>query len=125
MTAAAHAAAPSRAQTAQPHPETVAQLSTNFDADHKARNSDPETSKAAARRTVHFATSHAGRILLALQQHGPMSPKRLFDFTGLSVVQIDRRRLELIRAGLVRIKKADDGATMTHDGCEILEAVRA
>lgn len=99
------------------------QLAIDFDPAHAARRRDPETSHAAARNAEHFAGTHAGRILAALKTHGPMSPKQMFAFTGLSVVQCDRRRIELIRAGLVRIRTMDDGASVTHEGCEVWEAV--
>jgi len=64
-----------------------------------ARRTDPETSHKAAARASKFATSHAGRILLALQLHGPRSAHGLGLITGLSVVQIDRRLPELKRIG--------------------------
>lgn len=99
------------------------QLAIDFDAHHAARRHDPETSHVAARNAEKFAASHAGRILAALRLHGPMSPKQMFAFTGLDVAQCDRRRKEMIDAGLVRIKTLNDGAHATHMGCEIWEAV--
>ncbi len=101
----------------------MTQIAIDFTPERAARPTDPETSKAAARRATHFASSQAGRILLALQQHGPMSPKQMFTHTGLDVAQCDRRRLEMIRAGFVRIKTLDDGAPATHEGCEVWEAI--
>lgn len=89
----------------------------------RARRRDPSTSQRAAVNAVQFASSHAGRILAALKLHGPMSPKQMFDFTGLSVVQCDRRRKEMVEAGLVRIKTDAQGNTIEHDGCEVWEAV--
>jgi hypothetical protein len=50
-----------------------------------------------------------------------MSPAQLFDHTGLSVVQIDRRRKEMISAGLVRIQVGESGKAVTHAGCEVWE----
>lgn len=52
-----------------------------------------------------------------------MSPAQMFSFTGLSVVQIDRRRKEMITAGYVRLKRLDDGEVVKHEGCEVWEAV--
>jgi hypothetical protein len=89
----------------------------------RARRTDPQTSHDAAKRSEKFADSHAGRILAALKLHGAMSPAQMFSFTGLSVVQIDRRRKEMITAGYVRLKRLDDGAVAKHDGFEIWEAV--
>ena len=79
------------------------QLAMNFAAPAlhtRARRTDPETSHKAAARASQFATSHAGRILLALQQHGPRSARGLRRSTRLTVVQIDRRLPELKRLGL-------------------------
>lgn len=101
----------------------MSQLSINFTPEAKARRSDPESSKQAARKAAKFATSHAGRILAALKQHGPMSPAQMFDHTGLSVVQIDRRGKEMREAGLVQFKRLDDGAIAMHAGCQVWEAV--
>lgn len=100
-----------------------AQLSLSFDERRASRRTDPDTSKAAARRAGAFANGHKARILAALKQHGPMSPAQMFTFTGLSVVQCDRRRIELIRDGLVRIATNDEGSPITHQGCEVWEAV--
>ena len=47
-----------------------AALFDDIQVSRRSRNTDPETSHAAARRAKHFAESHAGRILLALQLHG-------------------------------------------------------
>lgn len=89
----------------------------------RARRRDPETSKRAGINAATFASSHAGRILQALRQHGPMSPAQMFTFTGLSVVQCDRRRKEMIGAGLVRVQTDAEGNPVEHDGCEVWEAV--
>ena len=82
------------------------QLAMNFTAPAlhtRARRTDPETSHKAAAKASKFAASHAGRILLALQQHGPRSAHglSLLIGLGLSVVQIDRRTVELQRLKLI------------------------
>jgi predicted transcriptional regulator len=100
----------------------MTQLSIPFNERSVSRRSDPETSKAAASRAAVFATSHAGRILAALKQHGPMSPAQMYAHTGLSVVQCDRRRREMIEAGLVRIVTDEQGNHVTHEGCEVWQA---
>jgi hypothetical protein len=89
----------------------------------RARRSDPESSKQAAKRAQDFAATHAGRLLEALRTHGPLSPKQFHALTGLTHVQADRRRKELLEAGLIRIKTAEDGTPFTRDGCEVWEAV--
>lgn len=66
-----------------------------------ARRTDPMTSIVAGRNADKFAASHAGRILAVLKLHGDLSPKQIADYTGLSVVQIDRRRHEMKRDGLI------------------------
>lgn len=99
------------------------QLQIDFDAVRACRSTDPGTSHAAARNATQFATSHAGRILLALQQHGPRSPKELEQLLGLSVVQIDRRLPDLKRLGLARVATLDDGADVVRSGCRVWEAV--
>jgi hypothetical protein len=101
---------------------TQLSIPLSFDERRASRRTDPETSKAAASRAAVFATSHAGRILAALKQHGPMSPAQMYAHTGLSIVQCDRRRIELIRAGLVRIVTDEQGNHVTHEGCEVWQA---
>ena len=66
----------------------------------RARRTDPQTSHDAAKRAERFATTHAGRILAALKAHGPSTPAKLSDHTGLTVVQIDRRLPEIQAQGL-------------------------
>jgi hypothetical protein len=98
------------------------QLCMTFDAP-RARRTDPETSQRAAVRSLSFSGGHKARILAALKQHGPMSPKRIFDFTGLSVEQCDRRRKEMIGEGLIRIQRDAAGNVVEDRGCEVWEAV--
>lgn len=88
----------------------------------RSRRTDPKTSKAAARRSALFSTSHAGRILLALQKHGNRSPKELEQLVGLSVVQIDRRLPELAALGLARVVKLEDGSDLVRSGCRVWSA---
>lgn len=83
----------------------------------RARRSDPLTSHQAAKRSAHFAESHAGRILAVLDLHGPMSAYHIGNDCGLSVVQVDRRLPELQRLGLAR----PTGAVVS--GCRVWEVV--
>lgn len=98
------------------------QLAIDFTAPH-ARRSDPETSHKAAERAPQFATSHAGRILLALQLHGERSAHELSQLIGLTVVQIDRRLPDLAKLGLAAVAKLDDGADKVTHGCRVWKAV--
>lgn len=99
------------------------QVALNFEPVKKARSSDPLTSKRAATRASDFAATHAGRILLALQQHGPMTAKEIGERIGLTHVQVDRRRKELVDLRLVRIATSA-GEAIVREGCEVMEAVR-
>lgn len=83
----------------------------------RARRSDPETSQAAAVNSAQFASSHAGRILAVLRNEGAGSPEHISRFTGLSVVQIDRRLHEMQSKGLIRTTGA------VHNGFRVWEAV--
>lgn len=63
-----------------------------------ARASDPETSHIAAVRTIAFRANHAGRILAALQDRGPMTVDQIAKATDLTSWQINKRLPELQRA---------------------------
>lgn len=64
----------------------------------RARESDPDTSKRAAQSfRGKPCLSHYLSILGALWR--PMVPPEIAKLTGLSVVQIDRRRKELLERG--------------------------
>lgn len=82
-----------------------------------SRRTDPETSHAAAERSAHFASSHAGRILAVLRSEGPGTPEHIGRFTGLTTVQIDRRLHEMQAKGLIRTTGA------VHNGFRAWEAV--
>lgn len=69
----------------------------------RARRSDPSTSHAAADRAANFAGSHADRILDALKAVGTGTPPSISEKTGLTIVQIDRRLVEMERKGLIRV----------------------
>lgn len=69
----------------------------------RARNTDPATSHMAAATVHYFAGGHHLRILGALQQYGPMSAHEIATKTGLSMVQVDRRVVELGRSGQAHV----------------------
>jgi predicted transcriptional regulator len=88
----------------------------------RARRSDPPTSHQAAFKAREFQVSHAGRALDALRRYGPLSTHEIADRTGLTVVQLDRRRNEMIAAGTVRLYKID-GRIVERGGAQVWEAV--
>jgi len=83
----------------------------------RARATDPETSHMAAERASQFASSHAGRILAVLRNEGAGTPEHISRFTGLSIVQVDRRLHEMQAKGLIRTTGA------VHNGFRAWEAV--
>ena len=83
----------------------------------RARSDDPITSIIAGRNADKFAASHAGRIYSVLVLHGDLSPKQISDYTGLTVVQIDRRRHEMKRDGLIQVMDE------IRHGCQVWRAL--
>lgn len=69
----------------------------------RSRRTDPSTSKAAAVNATRFASSHAGRILTALEALGTATAHEIAQEAGLTVVQVDRRLCELERAGRAHV----------------------
>lgn len=63
-----------------------------------ARATDPDTSRIAAARTVTFRANHAGRILAALQDRGPMTVDQIAKVTDLTAWQVNKRLPELQKA---------------------------
>lgn len=71
----------------------------------RARNDDPETSKAAARRAKAIQSKH-GRAILDMLRFGTMVPLNAYDIAhgiGLTQVQVARRMRELLDVGLVAV----------------------
>ena len=66
-----------------------------------ARSTDPIQCHDAADRAARFSGGHKARIVAALREHGWMCAHELERVTGLTVVQIDRRMHELVKAGEV------------------------
>lgn len=90
----------------------------------RARATDPKTSHVAAAGAVRFAASHAARILHVLQ-HGfsdGMCAEEIGEACGLTVVQVDRRTIELQRKGLIRVVQRDGADVVVH-GMRVWEAV--
>ena len=86
--------------------DAAAQLDFGFSAaralstQRLARTADPETSHIAAARTVEFRANHAGRILAALQDRGPMTVDQIAKVTDLTAWQVNKRLPELKRANV-------------------------
>lgn len=74
----------------------------------RARRTDPTTSHQAAERASAFAGSHADRILADLKRIGTGTAQSISNNTGLTVVQIDRRLVEMQRKGLIRVVRIFD-----------------
>lgn len=74
-----------------------------MNAQHLVRASDPLSSVLAAERAIKFAGNHCDRILSALASGRQATAHELQSITGLTVVQIDRRLPELLRAGRVQV----------------------
>lgn len=90
----------------------------------RARSSDPKTSHNAALQAQRFADSHAGRILDALRHgfSGGMNAEEIGEMAGLTVVQVDRRTIELQRKGLIRVRQIG-GRDVVCNGMRVWEAV--
>lgn len=88
----------------------------------RARASDPVTSQRAAALAERFAGSHRERILQALQEEGPAAPPKLEKLTGLTIVQIDRRLIEMQRDKLIRVVQAG-GTDLIVGGYRCWEAI--
>ncbi len=84
----------------------------------RARRHDPSTSQKAAAQAVLFAESHAARIMLALQYGQGLNAQEIGDSAGLTVVQVDRRMIELQRQGMVRVLQAG-GQEVVRNGMRV------
>ena len=89
----------------------------------RARSSDPSTSHHAAAMSVRFSNSHGNRIVEALKEHGRMSAQGIGGMAGLTVVQVDRRLVELQRAGRVQVVTDEAGNPVVWSGCRVWEAI--
>lgn len=80
----------------------------------KARATDPNTSKAAAKRSERFSASHANQILglFADVPDWQLSAYEISGFTGLTVVQVDRRLNEIKQLEVV----TSDGKEVSVNG---------
>lgn len=90
----------------------------------RARATDPLTSHVAAVGSVRFADSHAARILHVLKNgfSDGMCAEEIGEACGLTVVQVDRRTIELQRKGLIRVVQRD-GKDLTSHGMRVWEAI--
>lgn len=74
-----------------------------FGSPPRARLTDPAPSHAAAHKAAAFAGTHSEKIVgfLARIFPGAADPEQIANATGLTVVQVDRRRKELLTAGRI------------------------
>jgi hypothetical protein len=81
----------------------------------KARLTDPATSHQAAALNARVAEGHRARAERALHAAGPagLTDFGLADATGLAQTSVGKRRLELLRAGLVCPLFDADGKQVT------------
>jgi len=84
----------------------------------RARLHDPSTSHAAAERSLHFSGGHADRILAALDDGRSRNAQEIGDAIGLTVVQVDRRTVELQRRGYIRVLRAN-GQDVVRNGMRV------
>lgn len=84
----------------------------------RARLHDPLTSHLAAERADHFAGKHADRILAALADGRGRNAQEIGDAIGLTVVQVDRRTVELQRRGYIRVLRAN-GQDVVRNGMRV------
>ena len=85
------------------------------------RATDPVTSVEAAEGALQFTGAHRERILAALQKCGPTTPPEIGLRTRLTVVQVDRRMVELQRAGDAHVL-VTDGFDVKRDGFRVWSA---
>jgi hypothetical protein len=89
---------------------------------HLVRANDPLTSLNAALATPKFSSGHKAIILEALKS-GPMTAKEIERCTHLTVVQIDRRMIELARSKCITVLTLNDGADVVRGGCRVWRLV--
>lgn len=89
------------------------------------RRTDPQTSHQAAQQAALFAPAHAARIHEALLNgpNGGMNAEQIGHATGLTVVQVDRRTIELQRRGLIRVRQVN-GSDVVLNGMRVWEAMK-
>lgn len=97
-------------------------MNTMIPAVPRARHTDPSTSQVAAKRSRQFYTTHQDRILEVLRLWGPMNANGIGNAAALTVVQVDRRMVELQRTGLARVQQRN-GEDVVRSGMRVWEAV--
>lgn len=90
----------------------------------RARKTDPVTSHLAAEKVGFFRETHAAKIANYLRGISPegATAKEIAEAIGLTVVQVDRRTVELQRAGLIQVRQVN-GDDLTWQGFRVWEAV--
>lgn len=75
----------------------------------RVRSNDPTTSIDAAEMAALFAGAHKHRIMAAIERNKTATADEIATLTGLTVVQVDRRMIELKRDGAVTVVPCGDG----------------
>ena len=91
-------------------------------AQNLVRASDPISSVLAAERAIKFAGNHCDRILADLKRRGQATPHEMQCTTGLTVVQIDRRLPDLLKAGKAQVVQRG-GVDLMRGGARVWEAI--
>jgi predicted ArsR family transcriptional regulator len=84
----------------------------------RVRANDPATSVIAAERALRFAGTHKERIVSALV-FGPRTAAEIGAATGLTVVQVDRRTVELQRQGVIEVVQDSAGNDITRNNYRV------
>jgi len=98
-----------RVTITQAYLEVAARRAEKEMAYHRARRSDPASSKIAAEEIKETAESQCARILAAVQAHPDLTTQELAPFVHLSVHTVGRRLPELRTKGLVTNPYYGDG----------------
>lgn len=120
MSAAQATSPPASATFAQ---ACVADRRTEPQARVRARSTDPSTSHEAAANAHLFAGSHCERIVATLADLGSGTAQEIGAHCGLTVVQCDRRLVELQRAGRALVLHGLDSKPITRDGYRVWAGV--
>lgn len=65
------------------------------------RNTDPDTSREAAKRTLSRISQTKLRVIAVLQDRGPLTDEQIATYTGLKENSASKRRGELVTSGHV------------------------
>lgn len=108
---------------AEPAPAGQADAPVTDELRRRVRAHDPASSVIAAERAAEFAGSHKERILRALRED-ELSSHQIARLSGLTVVQVDRRLIELERERSIEVVVVD-GEELLRAGYRVWRRVRS